>query len=238
LKVALARIVLFFTGWRLGGEVPRVRRYVLIAAPHTSNWDLLHLVSLAWSVGIPVRWMGKHQLFRGPFGPLMRWLGGVPVRRDRRNDLVAQMVEQLRANEDFALTVPAEGTRGRTEHWKSGFYRIALAAQVPIVPGYLDYSRKEGGFGPPFVPTGDVEKDMDVLRAFYADAAPRYPQWFGPVRLAQEVAPQDATPAANAAAGAESVAGTAAPAGAAFDPGVDGEAGTDTDANTPRGADA
>jgi 1-acyl-sn-glycerol-3-phosphate acyltransferase len=161
-------------------------RCVLIAAPHTSNWDLAYLLALSWVVGVRVSWMGKHALFRGPMGPVMRALGGVPVRRDRRNDLVAQMAAAFAQGPSLVLTVPAEGTRGYTPRWKSGFYRIAQAADVPIVLGYLDYARRRGGFGPQISATGDVKRDMDRIRAFYADKVARHPRSFGPVELAAE----------------------------------------------------
>ena len=164
---------------------------MLIAAPHTSNWDLLHLLALAWSVDIPVSWMGKHTLFRGLLGPLMRAVGGVAVQRDRRNDLVRQMADVFASREQLVLTVPPEATRGRAEYWKSGFYRIAFEAGVPIHLGYLDYPTKTGGFGTSVVPTGDVKADMDLIRAFYADKRGRYPERFGPIRLRDERSSED-----------------------------------------------
>jgi len=186
IKRFLARLVLAITRWRVAPPVPDARHFVLIAAPHTSNWDLLHLLSLAWSVGIPVSWMGKHQLFRGPMGPLMRALGGIPVRRDRRNDLVAQVAALFRESDELVVVVPPEATRGRAEYWKSGFYRIAQAASVPVYMGYLDYATCTGGFGAYFVPSGDLRADMDIVRAFYADKRPRHPECFGPMRLREE----------------------------------------------------
>jgi 1-acyl-sn-glycerol-3-phosphate acyltransferase len=186
MKRVLGRLVTSITGWRLEGPLPPSRKFVLIAAPHTSNWDLLHLLSLAWSCGISVNWMGKHSLFRGPMGPVMRLVGGVPVRRDRRSGLVEQMAEQFAARETLVLTVPPEATRSRAEHWKSGFYRIALAAGVPIHLGFLDYASKTGGFGTYIEPTGDVRADMEKIRAFYGDKVARYPEDFGPIRLRDE----------------------------------------------------
>lgn len=183
----IARVFLGLTGWKPEGRRPLARRYVLIAAPHTSNWDLAYLLAFALVFDVRIRWMGKHQLFREPLGTLMRKLGGVPVRRDRRNDLVGQMAEFIRASDDIALTVPAEGTRSYVPHWKSGFYHIALAAEVPIVMSYLDYARKRGGFGPELVPTGNVREDMDEIRAFYSDKQGRYPERFGEVRLKEEM---------------------------------------------------
>lgn len=187
MKHALARLVLRLTGWRLRDPVPTLRRYVLIAAPHTSNWDLLYLLALAWSAGVSVSWMGKHTLFPPLLGRVMRWLGGIPVRRERRNDLVSQLRELFRERSDLILVVPAEGTRDRVEYWKSGFYRIALASDVPVVPGYLHYPTRCGGFGAPLHLSGDIARDMDALRSFYADKVGRHPESAGPVRLREEV---------------------------------------------------
>lgn len=186
MRKLLAKAFLKGTGWQLMGRRPAARRYVLIAAPHTSNWDLAYLLACAWSLEVRVAWMGKHQLFRGPMGTIMRSLGGVPVRRDRRNDLVQQMADLINQSDSIALTVPAEGTRDYVAHWKSGFYQIALRAEVPIVLGYLDYSRRLGGFGPEIIPTGDIGQDMDEIRAFYGDKRGRHPELEGEVRLKEE----------------------------------------------------
>jgi 1-acyl-sn-glycerol-3-phosphate acyltransferase len=183
----LARAFLWATGWRADGTPPYEKRFVLIAAPHTSNWDLAYLLALAKVYGVRVSWMGKHTLFRPPMGWLMRRVGGIPVVRERSGNRVALLAELFAQHEELALTVPAEGTRGYAPYWKSGFYHIAREAGVPIVPGYLDYSKKRGGFGPPLHPTGDVSTDMAELRDFYADKIGRYPELFGPVRLKEEL---------------------------------------------------
>ena len=186
MKRALGKWVLRVTGWTLAGDRPSAEKFVLIAAPHTSNWDLLFLLAFAWSVDLPLAWMGKHTLFPPVLGWVTRALGGVPVRRDRRNDMVSQMTELFASRSELALTVPSEGTRDRVEYWKSGFYRIAVSASVPIVPGFLDYSRRRGGFGPPLQPTGDVSRDMDELRAFYADKVGRHPEKWATPQLREE----------------------------------------------------
>lgn len=183
----LANAILKLTGWVAEGGRPTVPRYVLIAAPHTSNWDLLYLVCMAWVFDVKIRFMAKHVLFRWPLGWFMRRLGGVPVVRHRSGNMVEQMAEVIREADELGLVIPAEGTRGYVPHWKSGFYHIAVEAQVPIVPSYLDYSRKRAGFGPPIVPSGDVRADMDQIRAFYADKVGLYPDQFGEVRLKEEM---------------------------------------------------
>jgi 1-acyl-sn-glycerol-3-phosphate acyltransferase len=187
-RAALAKAFLRLTGWAIEGARPIPRGFVLIAAPHTTNWDLVYLLAHAWAFGISPSWMGKHTLFRGPLGTVMRWLGGVPVERSRAGGLVAQMALAFERKPDLVLTVPPEGTRARAAHWKSGFYQIARAARVPIVMGYLDYERRRGGLGPLLVPGDDLRADMDAIRAFYADKRGKYPARFGEVRLAEESA--------------------------------------------------
>jgi 1-acyl-sn-glycerol-3-phosphate acyltransferase len=187
MKRLVARLFLALSGWREEGERPETRKFVLLAAPHTSNWDLVYLLALAALYGGDVSWMGKHKIFSPPFGGLMRRLGGIPIRRDRREAVVDQMARAFAERESLALVVPAEGTRGYVDHWKSGFYHIAQTARVPIVMGYLDYPRKRGGFGPTLVPTGDVSKDMDAIRDFYGDKVGKYPDLCGKIRLAEEI---------------------------------------------------
>jgi 1-acyl-sn-glycerol-3-phosphate acyltransferase len=183
----LARVFLRLTGWKPEGSRPAARRCVLIAAPHTSNWDLAYLLALASVFGVKISFMAKHTLFRGPMGWAMRRVGGIPVRRHRSENLVEQMAGALASADSLCLVVPAEGTRAYAPHWKSGFYHIARAARVPIVLGYLDYARRRGGFGPELVPTGELSQDMDEIRAFYANKVARYPDQFGPVRLKEEM---------------------------------------------------
>jgi len=138
------------TGWTIEGELPAgAGKSVLIAAPHTSNWDLPYTLMVAFALRLNVYWMGKAQLFRMPFGGLMRWLGGIPVNRAQASHVVAASVAALQqAPGPVQLIVPPEGTRSKTRHWRTGFYYIALGAQVPIVMAYMDYERKRSGLGP------------------------------------------------------------------------------------------
>ncbi len=186
LRRFLARRFLSLTGWKPDGLRPEARRFVLIAAPHTTNWDFPYLLAFAAHFDVDISWMGKDTLFRWPFGSVMRALGGVPVRRDRRENLVSAMARTFDDHTDLGLVVPAEGTRSHVEYWKSGFYHIATAARVPIVMSYLDYARKVGGFGPAFMPTGDIRKDMGVIRAFYEGRKGKFPERFGHIRLREE----------------------------------------------------
>ena len=162
------------TGWTLTGALPAAHpKCVLIAAPHTSNWDLPYTLMVAFALTLNIHWMGKASLFRWPFGPLMRWLGGIAVNRRQSGNLVAASARALRkADGPVQLVVPPEATRAKTRHWKTGFYWIAHEAQVPIVLAYMDYPRKQSGLGPVFQPTGDVDADMAQIKAWYA-------QWRG-----------------------------------------------------------
>jgi 1-acyl-sn-glycerol-3-phosphate acyltransferase len=158
------------TGWKITGSLPPGgRKSVLIAAPHTSNWDLPYTLMVAFALRLNIYWMGKEQIFKPPFRGLMMWLGGIPVNRDRANNLVAASAAALQAADGaMQLVVPPEGTRSNTRIWKTGFYYIAVAAQAPIVMAYMDYEKKRSGLGPVFQPTGDIEADMLVIKAFYA----------------------------------------------------------------------
>lgn len=164
------------SGWTAHGALPADRKFVIIGAPHTSNWDFLVFLGTVHAVGRRVRFIGKRSLFRGPLGPFMRALGGVPVDRGARQDMVSQIVEQIRAQDDFLLIVAAEGTRARTTRWKTGFYQIALRAEVPIVCAGPDYLAKRGIFGPVIHPTGDYERDMAPAFAFFRSLKPRHPE--------------------------------------------------------------
>jgi 1-acyl-sn-glycerol-3-phosphate acyltransferase len=157
-------------GWRIEGTLPAdARKCVLIAAPHTSNWDLPYTLMTAFVLRLNVYWMGKASIFRPPFGPVMRWLGGIAVQRDQSNNLVAASAAALMAAQGTVqLIVPPEGTRSKTTQWRTGFYYIALAAEVPIQLAFMDYTHKRAGLGPVFLPTGDIERDMRVIKAFYA----------------------------------------------------------------------
>ena len=188
LKKKLATMLLRRLGWTLAGSAPAHPRCVLIAAPHTSNWDFLYMLLYAAAFGLNVRWLAKKSLFNPAMGWFMRALGGIAVDRGAAQDVVAELTAVFAREPSLMLVIPTEATRARTEYWKSGFYRIAKAANVPVVPSYLDYERRQAGFGPALNPTGDVSADMQQLRGFYADKVGLYPVQFGPVRLREEIA--------------------------------------------------
>jgi len=186
MKAWLSRRILELFGWKLEGARPEPKHYVLIAAPHTSNWDFPLLLLFAAAFEIKISWLAKHSLFKPPMGYVMRALGGVPVVREKNHNVVEAMAKSFVGHDELAVVVPAEGTRSRTEHWKSGFYHIAMKAGVPIIPSYLDFGQKRGGFGPPLILSGNMVQDMDVLRAFYAPMSGKFADQFGPVRLREE----------------------------------------------------
>jgi 1-acyl-sn-glycerol-3-phosphate acyltransferase len=193
LKKRLALAFLKLTGWKIEGERPTPTSFVMIAAPHTSNWDFPYLLAFAAVFDLRISWMGKHALFTPPLGWIMRALGGVPIERHRTRKTVNVMAGAFAADPGLILVVPTEGTRARVDYWKSGFYHIAISAKVPIVASYLDFGQRRGGFGPPLEPSGDVVRDMQVLRDFYAPMAGKFADQFGPVRLREE----DASPTAE-----------------------------------------
>lgn len=177
---AVSLLWLKLAGWRVEGELPdHVPKCVFIAAPHTSNWDLPYTLMCGFALQLRLYWMGKRSIFRFPFGALMRWLGGIAVDRSKSTNLVAASAAALKAAPGrVQLVIPPEGTRGATRHWKTGFYFIALAAEVPIVLAYMDYERKVAGLGPLFTPSGDVERDLAHIKAFYAPFKGRNPTQF------------------------------------------------------------
>jgi|Deesub1362A_J573_1020465.scaffolds.fasta_scaffold03037_3 1-acyl-sn-glycerol-3-phosphate acyltransferase len=170
-------------GWRVEIQLPEQRKCVLIGAPHTSNWDFLIMLMLRMCAGVPFHFIGKVELFRGPMGWLFRKLGGIPVDRRRRANLVSQIVESFNQRDQMMLVITPEATRSRSDYWKSGFYHIARQAGVPIALGYVDFSRRQTGIGPCFMPSGNIESDMAMIRDFYADKVGKFPENQGQVRL-------------------------------------------------------
>ena len=167
IRAALGRLVLRLMGWRIEGNLPDLPRLVVIAAPHSSGWDFVIGIALVFAMRLDIRFLGKAELFRGPLAPLFRWLGGIPVDRRRPDGVVEDAVARFQASPRLLLAIAPEGTRRPVEHWKTGFYRIALGAGVPIVAGFIDNGRKRVGFGGALQPTGDSDGDIARLREFY-----------------------------------------------------------------------
>jgi 1-acyl-sn-glycerol-3-phosphate acyltransferase len=176
---ALLRLI----GWSVDVNLPASPKYVLAVAPHTSNWDMPIGYIAKSVIGIQdTAWVGKASLFKPPFGGFLRWLGGIPVERGGGHSFVDQMVTLINHRERIVLAIAPEGTRGKTTYWKTGFYYIAVGAQIPIALAYLDYGRKRAGVGIHFMPTGDIERDFAVIRAFYQDIKGKYPHEQGEIR--------------------------------------------------------
>ena len=187
LAYAAGRLWLGACGWTVEGELPRVPKAILIAAPHTTAWDGPFMLAVAWVFRLKLNWIAKHTLFVGWQGPVLRWLGALPIDRRAPQGQVADVAQRIREADGIILAIAPEGTRAQTELWKSGFYHIAREAQVPILCGFLDYRRKVGGVGPAFIPTGDIEADMDRIRAFYRGITGMKPDGFAEPRLREEL---------------------------------------------------
>jgi 1-acyl-sn-glycerol-3-phosphate acyltransferase len=182
LERLIRRLLIFWfdrNGWTIAGTLPPDRKFVIMGASHTSNWDFLVFLGAVHAVGRQIRFIGKHSLFRWPIGGFMRALGGVPVDRSAPQDLVSQIVDQFRANDDFILVIAPEGTRSFTTQWKSGFYQIAVKAGVPILAAGPDYPTRRGVFGPLIHPTGDYAEDMRPAFDFFRTLTPRHPDRAG-----------------------------------------------------------
>lgn len=166
----LGKIGMLLSGWRILGDVPNLPKFVIIGAPHSSNWDFILFLMVIFGTGLRLSFLGKHTLFRAPFGGLMRWTGGISVDRRKRQNTVEQTAEAFNRNEKFALIIAPEGTRSQTKKWKTGFYYIAKQAQVPVVPLVINYDKKTLGFGHPVFTTDDLEADIKLLKAPFVHA--------------------------------------------------------------------
>ena len=185
MKRSFARLVLKLWRWTPVGQPPS-RGSVIVCAPHTSNVDYLLMILTAWTRNMTLSWLGKASLFKPPLGWLMRATGGVAIDRSAPKGMVGQLSDEFARNPGLMLAIPAEGTRSRTEFWKSGFYRIAAQAEVPIGLSFIDKSKREVGFGIELEPTGDIAADMAIIRNFYDGKVGLKPDQFGPVRLREE----------------------------------------------------
>ena len=172
----IARTLLRLLGWQLKGDAPTRSKLVVIGAPHTSNWDLPFMLLASLAFRTPGVFMVKDSVFWWPAGPIMRWVGGIPVNRRQRASAVQQMAQAFEQSEILRLVITPEGTRRKVRQWKTGFYWIAHSAGVPILPGYIDFKRKEMGVGPYMTTTGDFEADFAKIQAFYQEKAGVTPQ--------------------------------------------------------------
>jgi len=184
----MGKLVVRLFRYTLVGEPPQDPVCVLVAAPHTSNWDFILMIAMAWATGVDPMWLGKKEMFAGPAGWLFRRMGGVPVDRENPVGLVDAMVGLARSGTHAAILIPPEGKRVKGTHWKSGFRRIAVGADVPVTLSFLDKPTRTGGYGPTLRMTDDVVADMDAIRAFYADKHGMRPGRFAPPHLREEEA--------------------------------------------------
>lgn len=170
-------------GWKIVGDVPaEIHKAVLVIAPHTSNWDFFYGMSTIYIKRIPAKFAIKKEAMFFPLGPILKWIGAIPINRSlqatsgKKLNQVAMMTELLEKRQKLLLIIAPEGTRKYVTKWKTGFYHIATKAEVPIVLGYLDYANKEAGIGPILYPTGDIEKDMEQIQDFYKTKTAKYPE--------------------------------------------------------------
>lgn len=172
----LSQFILQLFGWKAVSEHKKYPKCILIGAPHTSNWDFPLTLLAIWALGLKFSWVAKQSLFVGPLGFLLKKIGGIPVDRKVRTGFLQSMVKSFEENEELILAIAPEGTRSKTDHWKAGFYNIAVKAGVEICLGFIDYPSKTIGLGPLLRPDGGVEKDFLTLREFYKDKTGRFPE--------------------------------------------------------------
>lgn len=182
MKKLLAKTILKLAGWKVAVKVtPEISHSVMVAAPHTSNWDFPIAILTFWALDIDLRYFIKDNYTRGLMGGLFRWTGAIGVNRSKKkNNLTHYAIELLQHNKQLVLLIPAEGTRKPVEKWRTGFYHIACKAGVPISLGYADYERKIAGVADVFWPTGDFEKDMYYIQETYKAFKGRHPENYNP----------------------------------------------------------
>lgn len=180
----LAGFLLRLAGWQVVGQLPAHKKFIAIIAPHTSNWDFFVGLALGlhWKAMRKTIWFGKHTIFVSFIGRILRWLGGIPIDRSKPHRVVTQTIEAIKARDELILALAPEGTRKWTDHWKSGFYLIALKTQLPVALAFIDFKHKRVGVGPIVQFTGQPEADWDLLRKFYQKEWARYPQDFSEIR--------------------------------------------------------
>lgn len=171
----LSTWLLKLLGWSTHSDLPDSKKYIIVAAPHTSNWDFPLGILASKALNLHACWIGKHTIFRWPFGWFFRAIGGTPVDRTQKTDLIKQIADLFSHTEELAMALAPEGTRSKTDHWKTGFWHIAKAANVPIVLAYLDFGQKQVGLGGSFYPGDSIEKDFERIREFYKDRRGKNP---------------------------------------------------------------
>ena len=178
MKKFISRFILWILGWKIVGNTPKISKYVIIAAPHTSNWDFVIGRSFGYILGFKAKYLAKEELFKWPFKWFFLLTGGIPVKRDKKNNLVDFTCKLFLENSELVLAIAPEGSRKKVDKWKTGFYFIALKSKVPIVLSFMDYSKKEAGIGEIIYPSGDFNKDMLKIQEFYEDISPKIPGFY------------------------------------------------------------
>ena len=187
IRSRFAKAMLKLTRWKTVGQVPQSG--ILVGAPHTSNWDWVAMLFLLWSEDVSPRVLIKRELFKGPLGWLLKVNGGIPVDRDNAEKVVSELAAHAARDESFVIVLAAEGTRGKGDYWKSGFYRLSRETGLPISLGFMDGPRRTMGFGPTLTLTGNVGADMDIIRSFYSDKPGIRPDLRTEPRLKDETNP-------------------------------------------------
>ncbi|MCL4251855.1 MAG: lysophospholipid acyltransferase family protein [Anaerolineae bacterium] len=180
----MARAILALMGWTLYGEKPPVKKAVIIGAPHTSNFDGLLMLLVAFGLKVRLKWLVKDNLYKFPLSIVLKWVGAIPIDRSASRNAVSQAVDVFDRLDEIFLTLAPEGTRKRSEGWRTGFYYIALKANVPIYFGFADYKRKLTGIDGHIEPSGDIEADMVPIKAFYETITAKFPEQVGEIKLA------------------------------------------------------
>lgn len=176
---SFSRLLLRLAGWTIVGEIPaHIKKCVILAAPHTSNWDFVIGRLGYYVLGVPVKFLIKKESFQGMLGGIIKRMGGIPVDRGRSSNLVEQITRLFNKESQLNVVITPEGTRKLVKSWKKGFYYIALKADVPIVFGFLDYAKKEVGFGAYIMPSGNYDKDFEVITTFYKQKTAKFPENF------------------------------------------------------------
>lgn len=180
---SFSKTILKLAGWQLNVVLPEENKFVLIGAPHTSNWDFPLALLTFWTLDQKIYWVAKIQMFWGPLYYLFTFLGGIPVDRSSSHGFIEQIAKRFNQADEMVLTISPEGSRSKTDYWKSGFYHIAISAKVPICLAYIDYSRRTLGFEQVLYPGDNIDADMEIIADFYKNIKGKRPQCQGPVRL-------------------------------------------------------
>jgi 1-acyl-sn-glycerol-3-phosphate acyltransferase len=189
----ISQLILALFGWKAVGQKPHQSKYLIIGAHHTSGWDFPLTLLVSGAAGIPLHWIGKESLFRGPLGWFFRLLGGIPVNRHERTNFVQKVIERYNQSDELSIAISPEGTRQQTSHWRTGFYYIAHGAHIPILLAFLDYPSRTGGFGPLIHTSGDIVADLAKIAKYYEGVTGLHPEKQGRIELRPE--PDTAVPA-------------------------------------------